>query len=286
MNPLTKQGLRLVVDRDRGVELFDLALVHDGDAVGDAHRLVLVVRHENGGETERPLQALDLDLHVETQVAVEGGEGLVEQQDRGLDGERPRERHPLLLAARELARQAILEAPELDRLEEARDPCLDLGATDTAGAQAVGHVLRHRHVREEGVVLEDDADVALVGRQVVDDGAVDAHATGRLAHEARDDAEEGGLAAARGAEQGHDLTGLDGERDAVDGGRRSVADRQVLDIQRARRGDLHCLLQLFRLPFSANARGMPAPFRADSGRELLAPRPRDGIAPRDPPFSP
>ena len=122
-----EQGLRPVVDRDRRVELLDLALVHDGDAVGDAHRLVLVVRHQDGGEPELALQALDLDLHVEPQVAVERGERLVEQQDRRLDGERARQRHALLLAARELARQALAKGAELDHVEHALDALADDG---------------------------------------------------------------------------------------------------------------------------------------------------------------
>ena len=116
------------------------------------------------------------------------------------------------------------------------DAVVDGAAALAAGAQAVGDVLRHGHVREQGVVLEDDADVALVGRQMVDGGAVDQHAAGRLADEARDDAQQGGLAAARRPEQGHDLARLDGERDAVDGQRLAVADGQVVDVERARRG--------------------------------------------------
>ena len=184
------------------------------------------------------LQALDLDLHVEPEVAVERGERLVEQQDRGLDGERAGERHPLLLAARQLARQALAEAAELDDVEEARDAGLDLGPAHAAGAQAVSHVFHHGHVREERVVLEDDADVALVGRQMIDRRAVDPHASGGLANEARDHAQKGGLAAARRSQQGHDLAGLDGERDAVDGQRLAVAHGQVLDVERARRGSV------------------------------------------------
>ena len=116
-----EKRLRPVVDRHRRIELLDLALVHHGDAVGDAHRLVLIVGHQDGGEAELALQPLDLDLHVEPEVAVERGERLVEQQDRGLDGQRAGERHPLLLAARQLARQALAEAAELDDVEEARD---------------------------------------------------------------------------------------------------------------------------------------------------------------------
>ena len=107
------------------------------------------------------------------------------------------------------------------------------GAALAARAQAIGHVLATRHVREQGVVLEDDADVALVGRQVVDGGAVDPHAAGGLADEAGDDAQQGGLAAAGRTEQGHDLARLDGERHAVDGDGRAVADREVVDVQGA-----------------------------------------------------
>ena len=66
--------------------------------------------------------------------------------------------------------------------------------------------------------------------------AVDQHAAGGLADEARDDAQQGGLAAAGRAEQRHDLARLDGERDAVDGQRLAVADGQVVDVERARRG--------------------------------------------------
>ncbi len=198
------------------------------------------MRHEDGGEPERALQALDLDLHVETQVAVERGERLVEQQDRRLDRERTGERHPLLLAARELARQAIAEAAELHRLEEAVDLGGDLGPARAAGTQAIGDVLRHGHVRKQGVVLEDDADVALVGRQVIDRRAVDPHPAGDLADKAGDDAEQGGLAAARRPEQRHDLAGLDRQADAVDRHGRTVADRHVLDIERACRLLLHC----------------------------------------------
>jgi hypothetical protein len=40
-------------------------VVHDRDAIGHAHGLVLVVRHENGRQAELTLQALELDLHVQ-----------------------------------------------------------------------------------------------------------------------------------------------------------------------------------------------------------------------------
>ena len=66
---------------------------------------------------------------------------------------------------------------------------------------------------------------------MVDAGAVDQHAAAGLADEACDDAQKSGLAAAGGTEQGYDLARLDGERHAVDGDGRAVADREVVDVQ-------------------------------------------------------
>ena len=51
---------------------------------------------------------------------VEGAERLVEEQHRGVDGERAREPHPLALTARELRRVAVGEPLELDELEQLR----------------------------------------------------------------------------------------------------------------------------------------------------------------------
>ena len=55
------------------------------------------------------------------QLGVEIGQRLVEQQDVGLDHERPRERHALLLPARQLARQALREAFEAHQAQHLRD---------------------------------------------------------------------------------------------------------------------------------------------------------------------
>ena len=74
----------------------------------------------------------------------------------------------------------------------------------------------HIQVREQRIALEYGVDLALVGRYVVQ-VAVPSKSTspesGLL--KAADDAQRGGFAAARRAEQGHKLAALNGQRNAA-----------------------------------------------------------------------
>ena len=99
-------------------------------------------------------------------LRVERAERLVEQQHLGLDRERARERDALALAAGELVRIAVGEPVELHEREQLVDLGADLRLVRAASrfgphAQAEGDVLEDRHVAEQRVVLEDEADLAL-----------------------------------------------------------------------------------------------------------------------------
>jgi hypothetical protein len=90
------------VERLRPVDLLDDALVHHRDAIGEAHRLGLVVRHIDRRRAGLLQHGFELGAHLEAQQRVEIGQGLVHQQNRRLDRERPRHRDALALAAGEL----------------------------------------------------------------------------------------------------------------------------------------------------------------------------------------
>ena len=60
----------------------------------------------------------------------------------------------------------MTELREVHQLEQLVDPGSISAFGPLADLQAEGDVLRHRHVLEGGVVLEDEADVALLRRQV------------------------------------------------------------------------------------------------------------------------
>ena len=92
-------------------DLQDLAIAHDADAVGQHHRLFEVVRHMHEGDAEAAVQALQLRLQHLLQLDVERRQRLVEQQQLGRRDHRARQRHALLLAARQLARKARRDIP-------------------------------------------------------------------------------------------------------------------------------------------------------------------------------
>ena len=101
-------------------------------------------------------------------------------------------------------------------------------AAFTAG-QAESHVLEHAHVAEQGVVLEHEAHVALAHVHVggVFAAEVDAAGVGRF--QAGNDAQQRGLAAARGAEQREQFARSDVEVDVAQGLERAEVLVDVAD---------------------------------------------------------
>ena len=96
----------VVVELHRGADLLDAAGVEDDDAVGERHRLDLVVGDVDHRRRELAVQAGDLDAGGDAQRGVEVGEGLVEEEElrRAHDG--AADGDALALAAGELGRAA------------------------------------------------------------------------------------------------------------------------------------------------------------------------------------
>jgi len=85
-------------------------------------------------------------------------------------------------------------------------------------------VVVHGHVRVERVALEDHRDVAILRRQVVDDPIADADLAAADLLEAGEHAQGGGLAAAGGADEHHQLPVPDLEVEVVHRLRAIVVD--------------------------------------------------------------
>jgi hypothetical protein len=91
------------------------------------------------------------------------GSRFVEQQHARLGRQGAGERHPLLLAAGDLPHPPRLVAGEVDQGERRADP--PGGVLLGRPRQAEGDVLADGEVGEEGVVLEDHAEMTALGRE-------------------------------------------------------------------------------------------------------------------------
>ena len=144
------------------------------------------------------------------------------------------ERHPLALAARELARVAEREPVELDQAQQLHDPGVDLGLAGACPArpdpEPEGHVLEHAHVPEERVVLEDEAHLALarIAQDHVLAGEPNLAAIGDF--EPGQDPEQGRLARPGRTEERAELALHDVEADAMEGGVGSEGLGQIADL--------------------------------------------------------
>ncbi len=110
------------------------------------------------------------------------------------------------------------------------------GRAHAHGLEAEGQVLAHAHVRVERVGLEDHGELALGRRHLGHVRAVDQDvAVGDLL-EAGDHPEQRRLAAARGADEDHELAVADREVDAVDhlGRAEALDDLAQLEVSHAR----------------------------------------------------
>jgi hypothetical protein len=190
--------------------------VHDRCPVAHRHRLHLVVGDVHRCHAEPPLELVDLRAHLHPQLRVEVREGLVHQERLRLADDRPPHRDPLPLATRERARLALQELLDLQDLGCALDALLDLRLRHLVQFQAEREVVVHRHVRIERIALEDHRDVAVAGGEVVDDAVADPDlALGDLL-QAGEHPQRGRLAAARRADDHHELAVLDLQLEIVD----------------------------------------------------------------------
>src|SRR3989454_2286711 len=239
-----ESGARPVIHLERRRRLLERAVAEDRDTVGHRHRLGLVVSHVHHCDAHLAVDALELDLHLLPQFLVERSERLVQQEHVRVEDEAPGERDALLLAAGQLARMLIGEPAQPDKVEDLVHALRLLRARKRAHAQRKGDVALDRHVGKQGVVLEDDADVALVwlaARQILA-AELDDAAAGLL--EARDHHQRRRLPRAARAEQGEELALVDLEADPVDGvdaavvGLHETVELQICQCQAPGRGTM------------------------------------------------
>src|SRR5436305_10300682 len=270
----------------RGRSAFDdLSRVHDRDAVGELEQEREVVRDEEDGEAEVPLQLLDLLEDLALHDDVERRRRLVEDDELGIEREGHRDDHALAHPAGELVRirprAALVHADELQQLARAHQRAMlrdalvglhhvhELVADPHHGVERVHRALEHHgHVPPAELAqllgaLADEVD-ALEENAAADDAR-------RRSKDLHDRVRDRALAAAGLPGQAEDLAAPDLEVDAVDRADGAVLDGEVahLEERRRRHGGLHDARHAVALPPKRNRRRLRRTPRSARRRGLL-----------------
>ena len=210
----TEQQCGLGVDgtADKGFRravLEDAAFVHDGDGVGHGAGFFGGVGHEDGGDVLTADAFGSQGAQVVAQVGVEAGEGFVQEQQRRARDEGAREGEALLFAAGEAFGFALRFVFQTDVAQGLHGLFFDVGFGQTAHFEAEADVVEGRQVRQKGVVLKHQRDIAFFRRHVGDVVAVEPDFAAVWTHQTDDGFEQGGFAAAGAAEYGEDFACFD-----------------------------------------------------------------------------
>ena len=175
---------------------------HHQHAVGEHHRLTDAVRHKQRGLGVLLPQIEQQLVHLVAGDRVERAERLVHQQQLGVIDQRPADRDALAHPARQLVRLFVGEAMQPDAIEQRVRRVVVVVDRALQDADREQHVVERALPRQQGRILEHDADAgARTGhRSAVDDDAAGGH---RL--KASDHHQQRALAAAGGTENGDEL---------------------------------------------------------------------------------
>ena len=199
---------------------------HDHHPVGECDRLLQVVGDEQHGLAVAGPQLEQQVAHDLPGLGVERPERLVHQQDVRIADQHLGKADALPLAARELVGIAVAERGKPDALEPGLRSLEGLGPGDTSDLEADGDVVARRLPRHDRVLLEKVAGVAVEAGEAL---AQHEGLAGGGDQQPGRHVEEGGLAATRGADDGDELVGADGEVGGGDGRVAATVGQRELD---------------------------------------------------------
>ena len=176
----------------------------------------LVGRPLAHGGAQVVVQLGPLHPHVTAQRSVEIGQWFVQQEHFGLAHDGAADGDALALAAGKRCRLAL---QQMFHLQDAGRFAY-LGVADRFGGlgqlQAKADIVVHRHMRIERIGLEHHGDAAVAWLHIVAQLAADPQLAARNVLKPGDHPQQGGLAAARGADKDDEFAMLDLEVDAFD----------------------------------------------------------------------
>ena len=206
------------VDLEIGANAPRIAAQHD-DAVGQQHRLLDIVGHDEDGGGRHLLvepQLQQLGAQVFRGEDIERRERLVHEEHFRLDHQRARKADALLHSAREFLGIRGFEAVETDGVDHLQGALVALDGAHGSRDQRRFDVFQNGEPGKQREALEDDGDI---GNLAVHRLAVPQNLPGRRLRKAGQHAQQRGLSRAGRTEQADDLPRRDlevGGRDHLD----------------------------------------------------------------------
>ena len=200
-----------VIDLDRRADLLHDALLHHDHAVGQGHRLDLVVGHVDRRDRQFVAEVLDLGPRRYPQLGIEVGQRFVHQEHVGFAHDGAGKRHTLTLPTGQFGRLAVQEIVQLDHCRGAAHLFVMGFGVDTAHLQWKADVFIDVHIRIERVALEHHGHVAILGLQVIDPLAIDQDFAIRGILQPRDHSHRRGFSTARRPQQHKEFPVCNGE---------------------------------------------------------------------------
>ena len=201
------------VDRDVG-DHPPGACAHHHDAARQVNRFVDAVGDEDGGEAEFLPHPQGVVVELEARHLVERGEGFVHQEQLGTGHHGARNGDAHLHAAGKFARIHLREGCETHVRQRSFNHRACLGTRHALQSKRQPHVIEHRCPRHQGRFLEHETQLV---RMIAAGWCLrPVDAAGGDWRQARDHAQRSALAAARGAQETHELALADGKRQALE----------------------------------------------------------------------
>ena len=147
------------------------------------------------------MQLLDFTAHGHAQFRIQVGERLVKQKHLRIAHNGTPHRHTLALAARQLTGVTVQQGIQRQNFSRTAYFGLNIFFALLGQFQRKSHVFTHGHVRIQRIVLEHHRNVTCFRWQIIDAGFTDPNFTRGDLLQARNHAQQSGLAAARWADQ-------------------------------------------------------------------------------------
>src|SRR5690348_6528209 len=146
---------------ERGAELFNLAVPHEGDAVCERHRLDLVVGNVDHGMAKLLMEPLDFSSHIISKLGIQIAQRLIEQEEQRVSDDRTADCDTLALTTRQLTWKPLEKLHNTEHVGGTLHTSVDFGRCNSPRPKTERYVFIDIEIGIKRVILKDHRDIAV-----------------------------------------------------------------------------------------------------------------------------